>query len=122
MTGDEKILYMPPGYRFVLLFAAYLKYALQLDSDPRKRLDTLEMVEALCDGAMLAEAIKVIAPMPDLGVEIMHTAFQLDRDRDGMKGGAPESYRVLTQCDVFTDLVKINPSIMNAIEIYSGRQ
>lgn len=121
MKNDDAILYFPPGYRFNILFTAYLKYALLGESDPRKRLDTIEMIEWLNVGEMPADAIKAIEPMPEVGIEIMHTAFQLDRDRDGMKGGCPESYKVLTRSDVFEKLIQINPSLMTAITIFSGR-
>ncbi len=121
MKDNETILHFPPGYRFNILFAAYLKYALQDESDPRKRLDTIEMIESLSGGEMPADAIKAIEPMPEVGIEIMHTAFQLDRDKGNVQGGCPEAYKVLTRCDVFDKLLQINPSLMTAITIYSGR-
>jgi hypothetical protein len=121
MTDEEMVLHLPPGQRFEMLFAAYLKYLLKLGRGPREKLETLEMLDFLGSSHLTPETIKAIEPMPDVGIEIMDTAFQLDRNRDGMKGGCPESYRVLTKCNVFEKLLAINPSLMNAISIYTGR-
>jgi hypothetical protein len=116
----DMIALTPPGYRFELLFGAYLKYALEHESDPRQRLDMLEALEGLSHDEMPLTAIAALAPMPAVGVEIMHTAFELDRARDGMKG-CPASYGILTRDDVFRKLLAINPSIVDAITIYHHR-
>jgi hypothetical protein len=121
MTDAEMIKFLPPGYRFELLLAAYLKYALTLEDDPRNQLDTLEALEKLGTLPTPVEAIKEIEPMPGVGIQIMHTAFQADRDRGGGMKNCSASYAVLTRDDVFGKLIHVNPSLMRAIALYNRR-
>jgi hypothetical protein len=118
---DEMIVMTPPGHRFGLLCASYFKHALQAESDPQERLKMLEALEAIAVHGMPLAAARAIEPMPPVGVEILHTAFQLDLDRDGMKR-CDASFKILTGGDVFQKLIAICPSIGKSIAIYYGRR
>jgi hypothetical protein len=119
MTEAEMTALTPLGYRFVLLFAAYLKYGLEREADPHQRLWSMEALETLGREPMPIDAIKTIAPMPTIGIEIMDTAFALDRDS---ARGCENSYHVLTRNDVFEKLCDINPSLKQAIFIFHHRR
>jgi hypothetical protein len=114
MTDEEVIDHTPVGYRWLIVYAAILKRVLA--NDPMTTGERLEMLEALntMTGAWFTtEALALLAPADDTTLEIVRMAWRLDRD--DATGSA--SFDVLTSEEVFSDLARLNPTIVAAIKV-----
>jgi hypothetical protein len=108
---------VPDGYRYAFVMATIFKRVLA--NDPMtigERLEMLEALNAMVDAWFTAEALALLAPADDTTLEIAREAWKLDGDNDA------QSFALLTSEEVFGNLVRANPSIMDAIKACSRKR
>lgn len=113
MTDDEAILHTPTGYRWLILMATVLKR--WLATSPMTASDQLEILEGLhhmTGDNFNAAALTVLAPADDATMRVVREAWKLNGD-----GRLSPSFDVLTSADVFSNLARANPSLLQAIRI-----
>jgi hypothetical protein len=109
---------VPDGYRYALLMATIFKRV--LGNDPMSTGERLQMLEALngmTDARFTTEALAILAPADDATMAIVREAWKLDGDNATLS----PSFDVLTNEEVFNNLVKANPSIAEAIRLCQRR-
>jgi hypothetical protein len=112
MSEADDIQGVPVGYLYALLMATIFKRALA--NDPMttgERLTMLEALNGMVDAWFTTEALAALAPADDATLAIVREAWKLDGDRDAV------SFNVLTREEVFSNLARLNPTIMAAIGI-----
>jgi hypothetical protein len=110
LTGDEyRIVYMPCGYLFNLADVSRWKHALlTVEMTSGERLKILDGIAQCVYGPVTAEAIAVIEPACDTGRKILEEISSLD---------VTEQSRAFNDGDVFRLLLKLNPSLLRALEL-----
>jgi hypothetical protein len=112
MNDDEKaILHCPVGHRYTLVMISEAKRMLLMDLSAEHRLRFLEFLDR-CTDIFAADAIAQIKPMCDEAYEMVKEARKL---------GARKALDVLARCEVFNAFVALNPSLLAAIKMTSGR-
>jgi hypothetical protein len=122
LSDDERlIVHMPPGYQFELVFIAYAKRVLEHDPlSVGQRLQLLEFLESRADGFFGPAAVAAIAPASSPFAAIVDEALR--PDRDPKQNGMP-SFHILTNLEVLSNLLQLNPSLIQAIRLCGhGRQ
>jgi hypothetical protein len=109
---DRLVVHTPVGYQHLMLWAAYVKRALQGDMKAGKRLRLLERLNSITDWYFTPEMLAAIEPMCDTGDAMMREALSLDGDK-----GCENSFKILTSWRVFGHFRRLNPSLMTAIRL-----
>jgi hypothetical protein len=115
MTPAQKdaVMSVPRGYWHTLVIISCTKTILSSYSmKAGERLQILERLNRLMDATITAEVVAMIAPMPDVGMQISAEARTLDRED---KAG-DRSFRLLTEPSVLELLLAVNPTLLAAIE------
>jgi hypothetical protein len=120
-NDDQLVASCPSGYWIELLLAAVTKRWLQSDSLPVA--ERLQFLTTLADmsapGAgnmttvMTHEAVAAIEPANDEVAEIVEAALKLGSDDDSHHAGLD----LLARWSVFTSLLRMQPSLMDAIKL-----
>ncbi len=119
MTEDEReICYSPPGFRYTLIIASFLKYMLtRISMTTEERVKHLERLNGLVDDSVVGlteEGLAAIQVPCDTSIEIISAAMDVDRSD---KPPFRESFKLLTSWEVFNHLVALNPSLLAAIKL-----
>jgi hypothetical protein len=115
---EGMVTFVPVGYRYFMLLAAFTKYVLaNLKMPAGTRLNLLEKLNALVDGYFSQEMLSAIQPMCPTQVEMICEAKLLDPAGDKL-GNA--SFEILTGEKVFRHFIALNPSFLDAIKIRDG--
>jgi hypothetical protein len=114
----EQMALVPAGYKFEMLVISYIKRVLQTcEMKAHERLRFLEGLNTFTDSYLGPEVLAMIEPMSDIECEMVHEARSLNREGDKL-GSA--SFDILTSREVFGHFVKLNPSLLAAIEFCHG--
>ena len=118
MSEDERmVLYTPLGYRSDMVFVSTIKRALTMQKPTTaQQLEMLEALGKMVDRYFTAEAVAAIKPICETGAQIVHEAKQTDRTEHRI-----ESFMLLGSWEVFNHLLALNPSLMEAIRLCTGR-
>jgi hypothetical protein len=117
LSADEKlILNCPPGYLWMIIMASWVKHWLvTVKMTTEERLEILEKLNGLTDEKFTAEALATIKPANDISVQMIEEARKLDD-----AGDLSRSFDVLVGWETFGHLVRLNPSILDAIKLMPG--
>jgi hypothetical protein len=111
-ADDSLIVGCPVGKRYTLVFVSIVKRLLAQEMSPAYRLKFLEWLGKCGDTWLSPATIGIVEPMCDQGDEMV---------REARKLGAKKMLDVVGQFDVFSAFVSLNPSLLTAIKIISGR-
>ena len=110
---DEMVANLPPGYRADLAFVSLWKRWLMGELSLADRLRTLEAIGACARGPVTAAAIAAIEPANEVFAQIITDAIRLAA---GSEDGKP-CFDILERADVFEDLMRLNPSLGQAVAL-----
>ena len=99
---------MAVGYRCNLVIISYLKRAVAMPGATVA--ETMELLEALngfVDTILTAEAVAAVQPACNTAVAMIHESMKLPTKEWGVLGRA----------DLFSEFVRLNPSLRTAIEL-----
>jgi hypothetical protein len=115
-SADEAAVgYLPDGYRFNILMAAYVKYALVTTPMPvGERLQFLEGLDRLTDKTFTAEVLAAVKPASTTAVKMMNEALNNDPDRRRI---SDKTFRLLTSWEVIWRFIGLDPSLLDAIKL-----
>ena len=115
LTPDEKMIaFVPPGYMYELVLIAYFKGELGKGNlTPAGAVDRLEYLDGVANNYLTPAAIAAVSPGGDEFMGIVADALKLDL---GSKGGFA-SLDALSCWEAFTGLIKLNPSLLDAIRL-----
>jgi hypothetical protein len=118
LTADERMIAaLPVGWKFELAFIAFYKrILLSKGLTPAERLSYLEFIDG-CANYLRPAVVAAIEPGSSPFMEIVTAAIRLDPP-DSESGSA--CFECLTRWEVFAGLVKLCPSILDAIKLRVG--
>jgi hypothetical protein len=96
-----------------MIIAAYVKRILimpEVKLTPNEQLQALRSLNAMVDLTFTAEALQAIEPACDTFMEMVDEAMKADKDRKRCN----ESFTILTSEEVFDNLTRLNPSLIEA--------
>jgi len=115
--AERMVASVPPGYRYSLVLAGYFKRVLtSQELSLGERLAILEGLDSFAHGNLTSATLAAVAPAGETTVQIIEQALRLDLDA-GSEGEA--SFGVLTRPDVFGNLLRLEPSLGDAIRLMS---
>jgi hypothetical protein len=110
---EKLIVHLPRGYKDTLLLISRLKAWLEVETVAAYRLEALEALHRQITPWVTTEVLAAIRPADDVTLRIIAEAESLDTEGDdGLR-----SYKVLTSWEVFSDLCRLNPSLLDAIRM-----
>lgn len=114
LNADETlILQCPAGYRFNLVAVSYLKRVLATrQMTIGDQLEFLEALNGMVDERFTTEGLALVKPADDISAQMIEEARKLDADDSTLS----RSFDVLTSWEVFGNLVRLNPTIMDAMK------
>ena len=113
-TADDLCLNVADGHKLDLVVASLTKRTLEIPGiKPADRLDLLERLNRLTDNWFSADMLATVEPMCDTGYAIYEQARTLDPPDDKTCNA---SFKVLATPTVFDHFLKLNPSIVTALE------
>ena len=118
-SDDERaVLHTPPGYRYTLVLAAWMKRVLLArDLSVGDRLWLLEGINELVDGTFTEAALAAIAPASDTEMEMVRECLRADNGNNTKRGASLD-----LMAAAFGDFVKVNPSLLASLKLFgSGR-
>jgi hypothetical protein len=118
---DERaVAHTSPGHRWGMVLASYLKRILIMPEaklTANEQIRVLEFLAGIVDTVFDSEALAAIEPACDTAMDIVRTAMGADTDRKRIN----ESFDILTSWEVFWHLVRLNPSLLEAVRICQRR-
>lgn len=120
MTDDDEqvLASVPPGYWYSLVLAAWAKRVLSSrDLSVGERLAMLEGLGNCVHGSLTPAVLAAVAPVGETVRQIIEEALRLDIDANSESGEL--SFQVLTRPDVFANLLRLEPSLFDAIRLMS---
>jgi hypothetical protein len=116
LSADEKMIAeLPSGYWIDLIFIAYVKrLVISREMTLRERIENLEFLDGRVHGVISPAALAAVHPANETFMQIVQEALQLDR---GAEDWPRSGFDVLFRWSVFNDLLKLNPSIVEAIKL-----
>jgi hypothetical protein len=97
------------GHRYSLILISHVKVVLQHELSPEWRLQFLEHLEKMQDGALTPAVIALVEPMDKQGMELLEEARKL-----GYRGSPPNFFTVLDK--KFDAFALLNPSLVRAYD------
>ena len=114
LDEDERRVLYVSGYRYAMVVAADLKRALvTLEMQASERLWILEGLKGLTDQYFTPGALAAIKPAGKTMAQMIAEACTLDQG----EGSASGSFDVLTSWEIFWGLIKVHPSLLEAIRL-----
>jgi len=111
---------VPLGHQYELILAGYFKRTLlEQGMSVADRLHTLEGLGTLVHGALTPAALAAVAPAGETMMQIVEEALRIDLDANSETCEA--SFAVLTRPDVFANLLKLEPSLLDAMRLMADR-
>jgi hypothetical protein len=109
---DERMLaHTPPGYWGSLVYISQVKRILQYEMPPDMRLRFLEILDKLVHGILTLEAMQRVDPACDTAMKML----------DEMKTlGHADQCRLMSKWNVIAAFCNLNPSIFEAIKLFSS--
>ena len=118
-TDEQMVASLPPAYRPHLALIACTKRWLASDDLPAsERLYYLEQLNQMIWGSITAEALAAITPASGDFESVVVEAMKLDAGR--ADDHCPAAFAALEDWAVFSNLLRLNPSIGQAIKLCLG--
>jgi hypothetical protein len=115
---DEALASVPCGYWYSVILAGWAKAVLtSQDLSVADRLAMLEGLSTCVHGSLTPAVLAAVAPVGETVRQIIEEALRLDLDANSESGEL--SFQVLTRPDVFANLLKLEPSLFDAIRLMS---
>ena len=115
-TADEEMVaHFPVGYWPSLIIIACTKRTLLGELLVGERVQMLQWLNDQAWGAVTAAAVARVEPANDTFMAIVGEAMKLDDGRTDDR--CPEGFKVLERWSVFWDLLRLNPSMLEAIRL-----
>jgi hypothetical protein len=117
---ESAIAHTPTGHRYTMIIAAYVKRLLVTPAARFTANDQLKMLEGLASligTYFTADALAAIDPACDVFMSMVDEAKRANKDPKRCN----ESFEILTSWEVFNHLVRLNPSLLEAIKICHQR-
>jgi hypothetical protein len=109
-ADEEAIVYTPVGYRSTMAVVAWIKHGLMTEEmSANARLELLEGLAGLVDGAFSPAALAAIQPAGDVDAQMIRETFAVD--------DIGKTFDLLGSVEVFSHLAQLNPSLLEAIRI-----
>jgi hypothetical protein len=120
-TDEQMATGLPPAYRPHLALIACTKRWLMSDDLPAsERLYYLEQLNQMIWGSITAEALAAIAPASADFESVVAEAMKLDAGR--ADDHCPAAFAALEDWAVFSNLLRLNPSLATAAGMCKGRK
>jgi hypothetical protein len=118
MTEDERLVVnVPVGYLCSMVIVSHIKRALvSCKMSVGLRLRMLELLNANVDLYFTEAALAAIEPACDTAVEMIHECLKVDEGNPRIGKG----FDLLASWEVFGHLIKLNPSLLDAIKLCGG--
>jgi hypothetical protein len=112
-TDDERLLaHTPPGYWVSLVEIAQIKRILLGEMPADLRLRFLEQLHKRVYGMITAEAMQRVQPACDTAMKMLDEMKTLNVN---------DKFRLMMRWNVMATFISLNPSILEAIRLFTGR-
>jgi hypothetical protein len=115
LSEDERLVaHVPVGYMHTLLLISYIKHVLgRCPMSVGERLTMLENLNRLVDNYITADVLATVSPSCNATAKMIFETDALE---------ANDAFKVLTSWEVFGNFLKLNPTLLDAIKLASGRR